>query len=460
MFPTDEVSGDAVTALLFAVTVLGLLVLAGVVLRLLIAPLRRLFIPAALVGGVLGAALGPYGAGLFPESMVTTWAGLPGVLITVVFAPMLIGVSMPSLKKSYRLIAPQLLFGYMGDFLMIGVPMLVCAALLVPFWDVGAAFGTVIEVAWPGGHGTAAGMGPVYSELGWADGGPLSLAAATAGLLFGIVCGMVLINIAARRGHIAAAGRGDDAPEVLPEEARAPLGRTTLNKDLVDGLAFHGALIAAAVLIGWVLQSLLGTVVPGLPLFPMAMIGGAVVQAAVGRTRLAGAVDPGSLRAIQGVALDLLVVSAVASISVPVVLENIVPLAVLLLVAAATAVGFFYWAGPRMFRESWFEMSIVNFGTLTAVASVGLMLLRAADPELKTDAARAYALRAPFFSPIAGGGLLTAVLPVIAVTYGPWALAIGALAGAAALYVLARVLRIWQRPGAGARSGAGSPQHG
>src|SRR5690606_42162506 len=65
-------------------------------------------------------------------------------------------------------------------------------------------------------------------------------------------------------------------------------------------------------------------------------------------------------------------------------------------------VGFFYWAGPRMFRESWFEMSIVNFGTLTAVASVGLMLLRAADPELKTDAARAYALRAPFFSPIAG----------------------------------------------------------
>ncbi|ADH67792.1 MULTISPECIES: sodium/glutamate symporter [Nocardiopsis] len=457
MFPTDEVGGDAVTTLLFAVTVLGLLVLAGVVLRLLIAPLRRLFVPAALIGGVLGAALGPYGAGLFPESMTGTWAALPGVLITVVFAPMLIGVRIPNPRRSYHLIAPQLLFGYMGDLLMIGVPVLVCAALLMPFWDVNAMFGTVIEVGWPGGHGTAAGMGPVYAELGWTDGGALALAAATAGLVFGIVVGMVLINIGARRGHLRhlSADRGEEAPEVLPEEARTPMGRVTLNKDLVDGLAFHGALIAAAVLIGWVLQYFLGLVIPGMPLFPLAMIGGGVVQAVISRTRLGEAVDPGSLRAIQGVALDLLVVSAVASIAVPVVLGNIVPLLVLVAVAALVTVGFFYWAGPRMFRDSWFEHAIVNFGTLTAVASVGLMLLRTADPELRTDAARAYALRAPFFSPIAGGGMLTALLPLIAVNYGPWALGVGALLAAAAVYVLARVLGIWRRPGAGVGAAAG-----
>lgn len=457
MFPTDEVGGDAVTTLLFAVTVLGLLVLAGVVLRLLIAPLRRLFVPAALIGGFLGAVLGPYGLGLFPESMVTTWAGLPGVLITVVFAPMLIGVRVPNLRKSYRLIAPQLLFGYMGDLLMIAIPMLVCAALLMPLWDVGAMFGTLVEVGWPGGHGTAAGMGPVYTDLGWADGGALSLATATAGLVFGIFAGMVLINIGARRGHLrhVTAGAGREAPEILDEESRTPLGRVTLNKDLVDGLAFHGSLIAAAVLIGWVLQYFLAMVIPGMPLFPLAMIGGALVQAVVGRTRLADAVDPASLRAIQGVALDLLVVSAVASITVPVVLDNLVPLLVLVVVAALVAVGFFYWAGPRMFRDSWFEHSIVNFGSLTAVASVGLMLLRTADPELRTDAARAYALRAPFFSPIAGGGLLTVLLPVIAVNYGPWALGAGALVAAAALYVLARVLRIWRRPGAAVGAGSG-----
>lgn len=446
MFPTEEVAGDTVTTLLFALTVLGLLILAGVLLRLLVNPLRKLFIPAALIGGVLGAALGPYGAGLFPEGMTATWSALPGILITVVFAPMLIGVRMPNVRQSYHLIAPQLLFGYIGDLLMMGVPVLVGAALLMPVWNVDAMFGTLVEISWPGGHGTAGGMAPVFADLGWADGGALALAAATAGLIFGIVMGMVLINIGARRGDVPHAADARNTPDLLDSGDRPGLGRITLNKDLVDGLAFHGALIAVAVFIGWLLQSALELVVPGMPLFPLAMIGGAVVQAVIGRTRLAEAVDTGSLRAIQGAALDLLVVSAVASVSVPVVLDNIVPLTLLMLVAAAVSVGFFYWAGPRMFRESWFEHAIVNFGTLTAVSSVGLMLLRTADPELKTGAARAYALRSPFFSPLLGGGLITALLPVIAVNYGPWALGLGACAAAALLWVLAKVLRIWQSP--------------
>ncbi|MDT0303476.1 sodium/glutamate symporter [Streptomonospora wellingtoniae] len=456
MFPTDEVAGDTATTLLFALTVLGLLILAGVLLRLLFTPLRKLFIPAALIGGLLGAALGPYGAGLFPEGMTATWSALPGILITVVFAPMLIGVRMPNVKQSYRLIAPQLLFGYIGDLLMIGVPMLVCAALLMPLWNVDAMFGTIVEIGWPGGHGTAGGMAPVYTDLGWADGGALALAAATVGLIFGIVMGMVLINIGARRGDVPHAAGASDAPDLLGGGQRPDLGTVTLNKDLVNGLAFHGALIAVAVFIGWVLQSALELAVPGMPLFPLAMIGGALVQAVIGRTRLAEAVDPGSLRAIQGAALDLLVVAAVASVSIPVVLANIVPLALLMLVAAAVAVGYFYWAGPRMFRESWFEHAIVNFGTLTAVSSVGLMLLRTADPDLKTDAARAYALRAPFLSPFLGGGLITALLPMIAVNYGAWALGIGACAAAALLWLLARLLRIWQAAGSTEKAAAAS----
>ncbi|GAB3747587.1 sodium/glutamate symporter [Nocardiopsis nanhaiensis] len=448
MFPTDEISGDSLNTLLFAITVLGLLILVGVVLRLLIAPLRRMFIPAALIGGTLGAVLGPYGAGLFPESMASTWAGLPAVLITVVFAPMLLGMSMPSPRQTYHLIMPQLMFSYLGVALMVGVPMLVCAALLVPFFNVGPMFGTIVEIGWPGGHGTAAGMAPVYEGLGWSDGGSLALASATAGLLFGIIVGVIMINIAARRGHLSAtrSGRPADGPDLLPEEEHSPSGRSTLNKDLIDGLAFHGALIAGAILIGWVLQYFVDQVIPGMPLFPLAMIGGAIVQAVIARTPLAAAVDPGTLRTIQGAALDLLVVSAVASITVPVVVDNLVPLGVLLAVAAVVCVAFFYWAGPRLFRTSWFEHSIVNFGTLTGVASVGLMLLRTADPGLKTDAARAYALRSPFFSPLLGGGLVSASLPMLALGLGPWGLAIGALGVALLVYVLARLLGLWQAP--------------
>lgn len=450
MFPTGEVSDDAVTTLLFSVAVLGVLLLSGVLLRLGLGFLRRLFLPAALIGGVLGAALGPYGLGLFPQSMVDTWATFPGTLITVVFAPMLLGVRLPRAKETYQLVAPQLLFGYMGDLLLIGVPLLLGGLLLTPFLGATPVFGTIIEVSWPGGHGTAGGMGPVYSDLGWDGGGDLALASATFALVFGIVMGMVLVNWGARRGHLTQLGGGPaDAQQnsdIVPGGDRASSGSVTLNKDLVDNLAFHGALIAVAILLGWILQHLVEFLVPGMPLFPLAMIGGGAVQAVVSRTRLGDAVDLRTLRTIQGWALDVLVVAAVASIAVPVIVDNAVPLTILLVASALVTVGFFAWAGPRLFRVDWFEQAIVNFGTLAAVASVGLMLLRSVDPELRTVAGRAYALRAPFFSPILGGGLVTALLPTLAATYGPVAVGGVAVAGVAVLYVLARVLRLWRSP--------------
>ncbi len=450
MFPTGEVSEDTVTTLLFSVAVLGILLLAGVLLRLGLGFLRRLFLPAALLGGAVGAALGPYGLGLFPQTMVDTWATFPGLLITVVFAPMLLGVRLPRANETYRLVAPQLLFGYMGDLLLIGLPLIIGAVLLTPVLGADPVFGTIIEVSWPGGHGTAGGMGPVYSDAGWDNGGDLALASATFALVFGIVMGMVLINWGARRGHLTqlASGSSDGArqEDIVPDDARDSSGTVTLSKDLIDNLAFHGALIAVAILIGWVLQYLLEFLVPGMPLFPLAMIGGGAVQAVISPTRLGDAVDVGTLRAIQGWALDVLVVAAVASIAVPVVVDSALPLGILMVVSALVAVGFFAWAGPRLFRTDWFEQAIVNFGTLTAVASVGLMLLRSVDPELRTVAGRAYALRAPFFSPILGGGLVTALLPTLVVSYGPLAVGGAALVCVGALYLLAKLLGMWRSP--------------
>lgn len=451
MFPVEVLSESSLDSLLFAVAVLGVLLLAGVLSRVAVGLLRRLFLPAALIGGVVGLALGPHGAGLFPQGMVDTWSGLPGILITIVFAPMLLGVQLPRLRQTYDLIGPQLLFGYMGDFLMIGIPLIVSALVLTPVWNVDSMFGTLVEVGWTGGHGTAGGMAGVYEAQGWPDGGSLALTSATAGLLVGITVGMLIVNWGARRGHTqvlnhSRRSHGRDDADILRDESRVPLGRSTLNKNLVDTLTFHGSLIAVAVLIGWVLQHYLELLIPGMPLFPLAMIGGAIVQQVIGRTRFAEAIDPACLRTIQGVALDFLVVAAIASIDVPVVVNYAVPLALLMLVAAAVAIGFFFWAGPRVFSQDWFEQAIVNFGTLTGVSSVGLMLLRTVDPELNTVAGKAYALRAPFFSPFVGGGLVTALLPVLAVSHG--ALKVGAafLATCLLLALLGWIGGLWHPP--------------
>lgn len=446
MFPVDTV--DNVETLMFAVVVLGVLLLAGVLIRIVARPLRRLFLPAALIGGVLGLALGPHGAALFPESLVETWSGLPGVLATIVFAPMLMGVQMPKLRETYRMIIPQVLFSYMGSFLMTGVPLIISALVLAPLWNVGPMFGSIVEVGWPGGHGTAGAMAEVYQQQDWNAGVSLALTSATVGLVFGISVGMVLVNWGVRRGHITAHDTSPNSrhSDILPESRRTSTGRTAFSSDLVHSLTYHAALIAIAVLIGWVLQYFIELAVPGMPLFPLAMIGGGIVQAVINRTPLRNTVDTASLRTIQGIALDVLIVSAVASIQLPVVADNAGALAVLMVLAAGLSLGFFFLAGPRLFQQNWFEQSIVNFGTLTGVSSVGLMLLRTVDPELTTITGKAYALSKPFRSPFIGGGLITAIVPILAVTQGPLLAGTIFIALFLVLLLVARLLGFWRKP--------------
>lgn len=442
------IDGEALGSLLVAVSVLGVLLLAGVLIRALVPALRRYFIPAALIGGVIGLALGPHVLGFLPETITATWSGIAGILITIVFAPMLLGETLPNVRDAAREAAPHVFYSYFSSFAAVAVPALLTFFLLTPAFGTTPLFSTIFEVSWPGGHGTAAGMEEAYSALGWDAGSSVALGSATAGLVFGIVMGMILLNIAARRGQLAAStgGRVTTSTDVLPV-AQARIESTgRLQRASLDNLAFHFSLIGVAVLIGYGLKMSVDTVITGIPLFPLAMIGGLIVHLVLKRTPAYQLVDKATLNAIAGFALDFLVVSAVASMSLPVLLENWQALTIMVLVMAAMSVGIFYWIGPRIFGKDWVENAIVNFGAMTGVVSVGLVLLRAADPNFKTGAFRGFALRAPFASPFIGGGLVTALFPVAVANWGNLWVGIGCAFVCGVLLLLAILLKIWVSP--------------
>ena len=71
-----------------------------------------------------------------------------------------------------------------------------------------------------------------------------------------------------------------------------------------------------------------------------------------------------------------------------------------------------------MLPRGWFEQGLVVYGTQTGVAAVGLMLLRIADPQNHTTAAQAFAARSIVISPLLGGGLITATMPLLVVRFG------------------------------------------
>ena len=62
----------------------GALLLVGTLLRSRVVPIQRLFLPASVIAGLSGLALGPQGADWLPFS--GSISGYPGVLIALVFA--------------------------------------------------------------------------------------------------------------------------------------------------------------------------------------------------------------------------------------------------------------------------------------------------------------------------------------------------------------------------------------
>lgn len=452
MFPLEKLTSSGMNSLLFYISILGILLFVGVILRTRVNIFKRFFIPASLIAGFLGLILGQHGLQVLPAEMMSSFSALPGSLIVVVFAPMLMGISFPKPKEMSKIVGPQLIFGYVGVFLMIGIACLVTALIITPLWNIDEMFGTIIEVGFTGGHGTAAAMGSVYSDLGWTAGGSLGLTVATIGLLIGIVGGMIIINYGVRKGYtsiLKADGtvKAFAQKDLISKKEQKPAAMVTINKEVVEPLAFHLALISIAIIIGWILLYFVKSVTGlKMPMFPMAMIGGLIVQFLISKTKLADSVDVGMLRLIQGLALELLIVAAISTIKVPVVIEYALPLIVISVSSIACLLFYFFYLGPRFFKRQWFEHAIINFGTLAGVTAVGLMLLRTVDPEMKSEVFNAFALRAPFFSPFVGGGLVTSLLPLLAFNYGALTISIIFLAIVFLLCLLARWLGYWQSP--------------
>ncbi|MFR3662680.1 hypothetical protein [Flintibacter sp.] len=92
MIPVENISSSTMGNLLYYVAIVGLLLVVATLIRLKVPLLRKAFIPASLLAGLIGLALGPYALGVIPQDMISSIGTLPTHMITVVFACMLLGV--------------------------------------------------------------------------------------------------------------------------------------------------------------------------------------------------------------------------------------------------------------------------------------------------------------------------------------------------------------------------------
>jgi len=411
---------------ILALGILSVLLALGFACRLALPVLGRLLLPVALLAGFLGLAAGPHGLGFIPREVVTTWAAWPSVLISFVFAALFLGAPVPSLLAVARTAGPLVRFSVMNAMGQYVVGLLLTWLVLTPLFDAPALFACLIEVGFSGGHGTASAMTPVFQGLGFPAGAVLGQMSATVGLVAGVVGGVALIQWGARRGHATQVAAGSamlphDVSGLLPPEARRSIATSTVSAVALEPFTLHVAVTALAVLTGWGLLAMLQALhaaFNGFPLFPLAMIGGMLLQVLADRTGVAAWFDRATFQRITGLALDLLVAAAVASMPLDLFAQNVVPFSLLMTAGVVWCVGSFVWLAPRMLPRDWFEQGIVVYGTQTGVAAVGLMLLRIADPHQRTTATPAFAARSIVISPLLGGGLVTATMPLLVVRFG------------------------------------------
>jgi ESS family glutamate:Na+ symporter len=223
-----------------ALLVAAALLLLGFWLRVKIHWLRVLYIPAAIVGGMIGLIASPTVFGIIPEAAVAELRSWPGVLISVIFAGLLLEKSGKSFRDSIKLAARQ---GIMVWIIVVGeitLGLIMTWLLIVNFYQVPLAFGQLIEAGFAGGHGTAAAMGEVSSRLGFPEGADLGFLVATVGLIFGVVSGIAYVNLAVRKGWTRAGAV--KVPLISGLESRHkthPIGYAKTRSEVLDPLVFQ-----------------------------------------------------------------------------------------------------------------------------------------------------------------------------------------------------------------------------
>lgn len=273
-----------------------------------------------------------------------------------------------------------------GVFIFLGVVILPAF-----FKEINPAFGLMLPAGFVGGHGTAAAIGSVLVDNGWEEATSIGQTFATIGLLGGILGGVTMINIGARKGKTAIIKSVEDLQEemltgLVKENDRSAFGENTVNAMSIDTLTWHFSLILVAVGMAYGINAGLKALFPAVsfPVYGLALLCSIMLQRILKIVRLDEFVDKKIITHIGSSATDYLVAFGVASINISVVVKYLVPIAVISVVGFAFVIAWFWIVSPRFFRNYWFERGIYIFGLSTGVMATGVILLRVTDPEFKS----------------------------------------------------------------------------
>jgi ESS family glutamate:Na+ symporter len=193
--------------------------------------------------------------------------------------------------------------------------------------------------------------------------------------------------------------------------------------------AVNLALAGMAVALGWGLLQLLrwgasqqggglSAILDAMPAFPLALAGSLLVRLGLDRSGHGRWASARLQSRLGTVAADLLITAATASLDLTLLEQDWLPLTLLAAIGLGWNVLVLLLLAPRVLSAGWFERGITEFGQATGVVASGLLLLRMADPQDRSDALTAFSIKQMLLQPLLAGGLITVLAPMAVSSWG------------------------------------------
>lgn len=376
----------------------SLLLLVGYGIRSKVKLFQKLYIPASVIAGILGLLLGTEVLGKFCPVCLHFSEGVGGYanpLLAIVFSSQFLGAKMnrDTLKHS----GATFFLNASTISLQVALGLLITLLLLPGNDKLYAGFGMFPYLGFYGGHGVGASTAGVFGAAGVFDtdlGTSAANTFATIGLLFGVVAGIVIINICARKGLISQkAGTKNMTDEdrsgfLLPEHRTAAVTAFTKN-DVINPVALHFAII-------FMVMCLAYAILPYLQMIPYCdklnitipvLFVSIAVNLLAKASKLDKYLDHKSLSSLTGVALEMLIVTSVANTKLSIFTQFGWEILVLAVVIILVNGAFVLVMGRMWHKEHWVENTLGTFGLSNGVLATGFLLIRIADPDNETGAA-------------------------------------------------------------------------
>ena len=380
--------------------------------------LERFGLPIAVISGIVGISIGPYGLiNVLSKETTNVWSNFPTPLLSLVFATLMMGRPIPNINGLIRPIFNQFLLALSLGFGQFFVGGLVVKYLLSPSMETNPLMGCLIEVGFEGGHGAATIIGESFNKLGFSDGLDLGLAMATMGLLSSSLLGSFFIFLGRTLGISDTEQIVDKTDDENPNLKKGIFSDLRV---LLINLGFVGLAISFGVLILNLLRYISNyfgefsrEVILSLPVFPLILIGSLLIRYILEKTNNTEFISNLLQREIGILSTDLLIFTAMASLDIATVLDNwrlILVLTIFGLIWNLICIAYFAYF---VFEKHWFERSLIEFGNSTGVVASGLLLLRLADPKNISKTLPIFTSKQLFAQLILSGGFFTVLAPLL-----------------------------------------------